>query len=50
MATLYVGPPEECVGALDQGTQSTRFFLFGKNCEPIASHQVDLPQIYPQAG
>ncbi|GLC44941.1 hypothetical protein PLESTM_001667100 [Pleodorina starrii] len=40
----------ECVAALDQGTQSTRVFIFDRDCAPIASHQVDLPQIYPQAG
>ncbi|KXZ50423.1 hypothetical protein GPECTOR_16g597 [Gonium pectorale] len=40
----------DCIGAVDQGTQSTRVFIFDKDCNPIASHQVDLPQIYPQAG
>ncbi|GFR41737.1 hypothetical protein Agub_g2490 [Astrephomene gubernaculifera] len=40
----------DCIAALDQGTQSTRVFLFDKDCNPLASHQVDLPQIYPQAG
>ncbi|GLI71029.1 hypothetical protein VaNZ11_016146 [Volvox africanus] len=40
----------ECIAALDQGTQSTRVFIFDRDCAPIASHQADLPQIYPQAG
>ncbi|EFJ47782.1 hypothetical protein VOLCADRAFT_91722 [Volvox carteri f. nagariensis] len=40
----------ECTAALDQGTQSTRVFIFDRDCAPIASHQADLPQIYPQAG
>lgn len=40
----------ECVGAIDQGTQSTRFFLYDGRCKVIASSQVDLPQIIPQAG
>jgi glycerol kinase len=40
----------ECVGAWDQGTQSTRFYLYDKNCEPIASSQVELAQIYPKSG
>lgn len=40
----------ECIGSLDQGTQSTRFFLFDRDFRPLASHQVDLPQIRPQAG
>ena len=40
----------ECVAAIDQGTQSTRVFLFDRKGQPIASHQVPLPQIYPKAG
>lgn len=40
----------ECVAAIDQGTQSTRVFLFDANGEAIASHQVPLQQIYPKAG
>ncbi|PSC73566.1 Glycerol kinase [Micractinium conductrix] len=40
----------ECVGAIDQGTQSTRFFLYDRNCQPLASAQVEFPQIYPRAG
>lgn len=40
----------QCVGAIDQGTQSTRFFLYGKDCSVLASAQVDLPQVYPRAG
>jgi len=38
------------VGAIDQGTTSTRFILFTKNGEPVASHQMEHKQIYPQAG
>ena len=45
-----MAPPLECVGAIDQGTQSTRFFLYDRACTPIASCQVELPQIYPPAG
>ncbi|EFN59182.1 hypothetical protein CHLNCDRAFT_18995 [Chlorella variabilis] len=33
-----------------QGTQSTRFFLYDKQCRPLASSQVEFPQIYPHAG
>lgn len=40
----------EFVGAIDQGTQSTRFYLYGKDLQPIASSQVEFPQIYPKAG
>ncbi|GIM04542.1 hypothetical protein Vretimale_9090 [Volvox reticuliferus] len=38
------------IAAIDQGTQSTRVFMFDRDFTPVASHQVDLPQIYPQAG
>lgn len=33
-----------------QGTQSTRFFLYDRDCRPLASAQVEFPQIYPRAG
>ncbi len=38
------------VGALDQGTTSTRFMIFDHAGEPVARHQVEHRQIYPQAG
>lgn len=40
----------ECIGSIDQGTQSTRFFLYGRDAAPLASHQVEFPQIYPKSG
>ncbi|KAL4431102.1 hypothetical protein ABPG75_006358 [Micractinium tetrahymenae] len=41
----------ECIGAIDQGTQSTRFFLYDTaECRPLASAQVGFPQVYPRAG
>jgi glycerol kinase len=40
----------EVVAAIDQGTQSSRVFIFDSRARPVASHQVELPQIYPQAG
>ncbi|MBI3706660.1 MAG: glycerol kinase GlpK [Proteobacteria bacterium] len=36
--------------AIDQGTTSTRAILFDAECTPLASAQVELPQIYPQPG
>ncbi|MBV6435988.1 MAG: Glycerol kinase [Anaerolineae bacterium] len=38
------------VGALDQGTTSTRFILFDKSGHIAASHQLEHRQIFPQAG
>jgi hypothetical protein len=31
----------ECIGAIDQGTQSSRFYLYSKDCSTIASSQVN---------
>lgn len=38
------------VGALDQGTTSTRFILFDHLGTPKASHQMEHAQIFPQPG
>jgi len=38
------------VGAIDQGTTSTRFILFDHNSNKIASHQIEHKQIFPKAG
>jgi len=35
---------------VDQGTQSTRVYLFDRDVQPVASHQVSFPQMYPQPG
>jgi glycerol kinase len=42
--------PDRYLLALDQGTTSTRAILFDAEGSPRASAQVELPQIYPQAG
>ncbi|KAJ3704701.1 hypothetical protein LUZ61_008406 [Rhynchospora tenuis] len=45
------GKEEEVfVGAIDQGTTSTRFIIYDRNAKPIASHQVEFTQFYPEAG
>ncbi|MDP8204728.1 MAG: glycerol kinase GlpK, partial [Candidatus Tenebribacter mawsonii] len=38
------------IGAIDQGTTSTRFVLFNHNSNKIASHQIEHKQIFPKAG
>lgn len=38
------------VGAIDQGTTSTRFFLFDHDGAVTAVHQMEHKQIYPKAG
>lgn len=38
------------IGAIDQGTTSTRFIIFDENCNAVASHQIEHKQIFPQPG
>src|SRR5262245_19763126 len=38
------------IGAIDQGTTSTRFIVFGRGGETIASAQMEHRQFYPQPG
>jgi len=40
----------EFIGAIDQGTTSTRFLIFNKEGLPVASHQIEFEQIYPNPG
>ncbi|EED22001.1 glycerol kinase, putative [Talaromyces stipitatus ATCC 10500] len=44
------GLTESFVGSIDQGTTSTRFLIFNRDGEPVASHQVEFEQIYPNPG
>ncbi|KAJ5037973.1 uncharacterized protein L3040_006849 [Drepanopeziza brunnea f. sp. 'multigermtubi'] len=47
---LLVTPQEAYIGSIDQGTTSTRFLIFNREGEPVASHQVEFKQYYPQPG
>uniref|UniRef100_A0A0C9S8U5 glycerol kinase n=1 Tax=Wollemia nobilis TaxID=56998 RepID=A0A0C9S8U5_9CONI len=38
------------IGSIDQGTTSTRFFIYDQSAKVVASHQVEFKQIYPHAG
>jgi glycerol kinase len=38
------------IGAIDQGTTSSRFLIFNKAGDVVASHQMEFKQIYPQPG
>ena len=40
----------EFIGAIDQGTTSSRFLIFNKEGLPVASHQIEFKQIYPNSG
>uniref|UniRef100_A0A1D1Y1J5 glycerol kinase n=1 Tax=Anthurium amnicola TaxID=1678845 RepID=A0A1D1Y1J5_9ARAE len=41
---------EVFVGAIDQGTTSTRFIIYDRDAKPVGSHQVEFTQYYPEAG
>jgi len=41
---------KEFVGSIDQGTTSSRFLIFDKAGEPVAVHQEEFSQIYPNPG
>jgi glycerol kinase len=43
-------PAKSLLGALDQGTTSTRFMVFNRQGDVVASAQQEHRQIYPQAG
>ena len=38
------------IGSIDQGTTSTRFIIFDGTGQPVASHQHEFKQHYPQSG
>ncbi|POS76343.1 glycerol kinase [Diaporthe helianthi] len=38
------------VGAVDQGTTSSRFLIFNQKGEPVANHQIEFDNLYPQSG
>ena len=38
------------IGSIDQGTTSTRFIIFDGIGEPVAQHQIEFNQMYPQSG
>jgi len=38
------------IGSIDQGTTSTRFIIFDGLGEPVAQHQIEFTQKYPQSG
>ena len=47
---LSANASDKLVGAIDQGTSSSRFVLFTSKGEIAASAQTEHPQIYPQPG
>ena len=44
------GKEEVFMGSIDQGTTSSRFLIFNTAGEPVAVHQEEFTQIYPNPG
>lgn len=44
------GSAPSFVGAIDQGTTSSRFLIFNNFGEVVVTHQLEFTQIYPQPG
>ena len=38
------------VGSIDQGTTSSRFIIFDGDGKPVASHQLEFENLYPNSG
>ena len=38
------------VGSIDQGTTSSRFIIFNGEGDPVASHQIEFENHYPEPG
>lgn len=51
MPSAYIERSNEpLIGAIDQGTTSSRFLVFNTNGDLIASHQLSFTQLYPRPG
>lgn len=38
------------IGSIDCGTTSSRFLIFNGEGNPVASHQIEIDNLYPQSG
>ncbi|KAI1304053.1 glycerol kinase [Xylaria venustula] len=38
------------IGSIDQGTTSSRFIIFDRHADPVASHQIEFENHYPYSG
>ena len=38
------------IGSIDQGTTSSRFLIFNGEGNPVASHQIEFENMYPESG
>lgn len=38
------------IGSIDQGTTSSRFLIFNRHMDPVASHQIEFENLFPESG
>jgi glycerol kinase len=50
VAQMNGGAMADFIGAIDQGTTSTRFMLFDHSGAEVARHQLEHPQVLPRPG
>ena len=51
ITTTEAAKKQKCfVGSLDQGTTSSRFIIFNRHADPVASHQIEFQNHYPHPG
>lgn len=50
MPLLNGKPNPTFIGAIDQGTTSSRFLIFDTSGEVVATHQLEFKQYYPHPG
>src|SRR3954453_15493281 len=50
LVPVYYLPVSRLIGALDQGTTSTRFIVFDEAGRAVATHQLEHRQLLPAAG
>lgn len=43
-------PDEWFIGAVDQGTTSSRFIIFSSQADIVAQHQIEFDNHYPESG
>ncbi|KAK8084961.1 Actin-like ATPase [Apiospora hydei] len=49
-STREVNHDDWFIGSVDQGTTSSRFIIFNSWADPVAMHQIEFENLYPQSG
>lgn len=49
-STKEINHDDWFIGSVDQGTTSSRFIIFNSWADPVAMHQIEFENLYPQSG